>query len=120
MHIRLLRAALAQALNASSPVTTTASGATINLSWEAPGPFTTAVSALSTSHDDPSLFQNPSFTSTATNFSGGTGADLPVFSLSYHFHLGNGDTSRNQTFTYDALNRLITDGALAYEEAALA
>src|SRR5215471_6156953 len=112
-------AALAQSLNASnSPVTATASGATINLTWKATGAFTTPVSALTTTHDNPSLFPNPSFTSPATSFSGGTGANLAVFNIGYDFHLGNGDngnvfgitnnrdTSRNQIFTYDALNRL--------------
>ena len=44
-----------------------------------------------------------------------------VFSISYDFHLGNGDngnvwgitnnkdTTRNQSFTYDALNRVIAE-----------
>jgi RHS repeat-associated protein len=111
--------ALAQSLNASnSPVTATASGATINMTWKATGPFTTPVSALSTMHDNPSLFSSPSFASQATSFSNGTGANLAVFNIGYDFHLGNGDNgnvygianyrdqSRNQTFTYDALNRL--------------
>ena len=76
------------------------------------------MSALSTTHDNPNLFPNPSFTSNATNFSGGTGANLSVFSLTYNFNLGNGDNgnaigitnnrdnTRSQSFTYDALNRL--------------
>ena len=111
--------ALAQALNASnSPVTATASGSTINMTWKATGPFTTPVSALSTTHDNPGLFPNPSFTSPATSFSGGSGANLAVFNIAYDFHLNNGDngnvygiinnrdTTRNQAFTYDALNRL--------------
>jgi len=111
--------ALVAALNTSaSPVTATVNGATINLTWKATGPFTTIVGALSTTHDNPSLFPNPSFTSAATNFSGGSGANVSVFSLNYDFHVDNGDngnvfgiinnkdTTRNQTFTYDALNRL--------------
>jgi RHS repeat-associated protein len=112
-------ATLAQALNVtSSPATAIASGAIINMTWKATGPSTTAVGALSTTHDNPSLFPNPSFTSPATNFSGGSGASLSVLKLNYDFHVANGDngnvfgitnnkdTTRNQTFTYDALNRL--------------
>ena len=110
--------ALAAALNVSgSPVTATASGATINLTWKGAG-TATGIDPLSTTHDNPSLFSYPSFTSPVTGFSGGTGANLAVFSIGYDFHLGNGDngnvygitnyrdTSRNQSFTYDALNRL--------------
>jgi len=109
--------ALVQSLNASnSPVTATASGATINMTWKTAGAVTTPVSALSTTHDNPSLFPNPSFTSPATSF-GGDGP-IAVFSIAYDFHAGNGDngnvfgiannrdSTRNQTFTYDALNRL--------------
>jgi RHS repeat-associated protein len=111
--------ALAQAINVStSPASATVSGERLTLTWKTPGPFTTSVSPLSTTHDNPSLFPNPSFTSTATNFSGGSGANLPVLNLNYDFHLGAGDnanvfgiannkdTTRNQTFTYDVLNRL--------------
>jgi RHS repeat-associated protein len=116
-----IAAALAQAINvAGSPATASvASGSSIiNLTWKAVGPFTTAVEELSTAHDNPDLFPNPSFTSTATNFNGGSGANVPVLNLSYDFHVGNGnngnvwgitnnkDSSRSQSFTYDPLNRL--------------
>jgi RHS repeat-associated protein len=113
--------ALAQALNVpGSPVSATASSASINLTWKAIGTFTTPVGVLSTTHDNPSLFPNPSFTSTATNFSGGSGANLAILNLSYDFHVGAGnngnvfaitnnkDTTRSQTFTYDPLDRLIS------------
>ncbi|HEY6249912.1 MAG TPA: RHS repeat-associated core domain-containing protein [Candidatus Angelobacter sp.] len=62
----------------------------------------------------------PKVQAKAANFSGGTGANLPVFSIGYDFHLGNGDngnvyditnnrdSNRSQSFTYDALNRLIS------------
>ena len=111
--------ALANAINVpGSPATATVNGTTLNLVWKTAGNVTTAVSALSTTHDQPGLFPNPSFTSPATSFSGG--GPVPVFSIAYDFHAGNGDngnlfgitnnrnTSRGQSFTYDALNRLIT------------
>src|SRR5579872_5484084 len=114
-------AVLAQSLNSSSsPVSATVSGSTISMTWITPGPFTPAVSALSTAHDNPGLFPNPSFTSPATNFSGGTGGTLsnPYVTLYTYDVLGNllsvnqkGDGSqaaRVRTFTYDSLSRLLT------------
>ncbi len=110
--------ALAQAMNVSnSPATATVNATTLNLTWKTGGNVTSAVSALATTHDQPGEFPNPSFTSPATSFSGG-GSNVTVFSLTYDFHAGNGDTgnvwgitnnrdaTRSQTFTYDALNRL--------------
>lgn len=109
--------ALAGAINVTaSPATAAVNGATLNLARKTGGNITAAVSALSTSHDQPNNFPNPSFTSTATSFGGG--ASATVFSLNYDFHAGNSDngivfavnnnrdTSRNQTFAYDSLNRL--------------
>ena len=114
--------ALAQGLNiAGSPATATANGTVINLVWKTGGNVTAPVSALTTTHDQPSIFPNPSFTSPATSFSGGApGSNMTVFSLNYDLHLTNGDngnvygitnnrdTTRNQTFEYDSLNRLIS------------
>src|SRR5215831_12708988 len=65
--------ALAAGLNTTaSPVSATVSGSTINLTWLTPGPFTPSVT-LSTAHDQPSVFPNPSFTSPATSFANGSG-----------------------------------------------
>src|SRR5262249_52572030 len=115
--------ALAQAINAvNSPATATVSGSIISLIWKTPGPFTPPVSALSTNHDNPSLFSNGSFTSPATAFGNGTG---PSFSNAYatlysYDALGNllnvtqkgGTTDQTQwrvrNFTYDSLSRLLT------------
>jgi RHS repeat-associated protein len=73
--------ALAQAINiGSSPATATVSGAAISLVWKTPGPLTPSVSALSTTHDQPGLFANPSFTSSVTSATNGTG---PSFSNPY-------------------------------------
>ncbi|HEY6967677.1 MAG TPA: carboxypeptidase regulatory-like domain-containing protein [Candidatus Angelobacter sp.] len=64
--------ALAQAINvSSSPATATVNGAVLTLTWKVSGNVTTAVGALATTHDQPSVFASPSFTSPATNFSGG-------------------------------------------------
>lgn len=115
--------ALASSINTTpSPATATVNGTTLKLVWKVGGNVTAAINALATTHDQPSLFANPSFTSPATNFSGGTGSGgtNTVFSLNYDFHLGNGDngnvfsitnnrdSTRSQTFTYDDLNRLIS------------
>src|SRR5438105_2634500 len=115
--------ALAQILNgANSPVTATVAGSTLNLVWKAAGPFTPAVSALSTGHDNPTLFPNASFTSPATTFSGGAGTPLTNgYTTLYSYDaLGDlltvtqkGDTTdhakwRLRTFTYDSLSRLLT------------
>ena len=64
--------ALAQAINvSSSPATATVNGAALTLTWKVSGNVTTAVSALATTHDQPTVFGSPSFTSPATNFGGG-------------------------------------------------
>ena len=113
--------ALANAINvSSSPATASVSGATISLVSKTSGNVTTAISALSTTDSQSNLFPNPSFTSPATSFGGGGSGPLTVFSINYDFHLGSGnngdvfailnnrDHSRDQTFAYDALNRLIS------------
>jgi RHS repeat-associated protein len=85
--------ALASALNApGSPISATASGATLNLIWNTPGPYYPSVSALATAHDQPGLFTNPSFTSPATMFDHGTGPSLstnPYVTLYQYDALGN-------------------------------
>lgn len=115
-------AALANVINssASSQATATVSGSTINLTWKVPGPFSPAISALSTTHDNPGSFPNPSFTSPATNFANGTGnlGSSQYVTLYSYDALGNltqvnqkGDNSqpaRVRTFTYDSLSRVLT------------
>jgi RHS repeat-associated protein len=118
-------AALMLAVNVSaSPATATQIGSNIGLTLKAPGPLTPAVSALSTSHDNPNQFGNPSFTSSATNFAGGQGPafDSTAYVTNYQYDaLGNllrvdqkgtapNDTTqwRTRTFTYDSLSRLLT------------
>jgi RHS repeat-associated protein len=109
--------ALGAAINLpASPATATVTDATLKMQLKTTGSPATAVGALATTHDQPAVFANPSFASPATTFS--SGAKVTLFSLNYDFHLGNGDngnvwgitnnkdTSRGQTFTYDALNRL--------------
>ena len=82
--------ALASAINLPlSPATATANGTTLNLVWKTAGNVTTAVSALATTHTQPSVFATPSFNSPATSFSGGT--NPTVLSLNYDFHFGSGD-----------------------------
>src|SRR5262249_37265412 len=125
MSASQIASALATALNAfGSPVTANASGTTINMTWKTPGPVTPAASALTTTHDQPGLFPNPSFTSPATAFSGGTGPSLssnPYVTVYAYDTLGNllrvdqkgsarTDSTqwRTRTFTYDSLSRLLT------------
>lgn len=127
--------ALAQALNATgSTVSATAVGSTINFTLLQPGPFTLPIAALTTAHDNSSLFTNPSFTSPATNFANGAGTSFTngYTTLYSHDGLGNltcveqhGDASsgtgcsapptsdatspwRIRRFTYDSLSRLLT------------
>jgi RHS repeat-associated protein len=88
-------ASLAQSLNSSSsPVTATVSGATINMSWKAPGPFAPSVSALATTHDNSTLFPNPSFSSAGTTFVGG---QAPAFDSTSYFTLYQYDILGNLT-----------------------
>lgn len=117
--------ALASALNVpGSPVSATASGSTLNMVWNTPGPFFPSVSALTTTHDQPNLFPNPSFTGPATMFDHGTGPSLatnPYVTLYQYDTLDNllrmdqkgsapADSTqwRTRTFTYDSLSRLQT------------
>ncbi|HET6843359.1 MAG TPA: RHS repeat-associated core domain-containing protein [Candidatus Angelobacter sp.] len=111
---------LASAINvAASPATATVNGATLSLVWKETGDVVDEVAPLATIHDQPTYFLSPSFTSAATSFTGGGDGTSPnILSINYDFHLGNGDNgnvwgitnnkdiTRNQTFTYDALNRL--------------
>jgi len=111
---------LASAINVSaSPATATVNGATLSLIWKEAGNVIAGVTALATIHDQPNLFADPSFTSVATSFTGGGDGTSPnILSISYDFHNGNRnngnvwgitnnkDTTRNQSFTYDTLNRL--------------
>src|SRR6266481_1434272 len=130
--------ALAAIINgAGSPATATVSGSTINMIWKTPGAQTPSIAALTTTHDNASLFSNPSFTSPATNFAGGYNAgdvrDNPLVTLYTYDALGNlmsvtqkGDptvTSSSQwrvrNFTYDSFSRLLTatnpeSGAISY------
>jgi RHS repeat-associated protein len=106
-------AALASALNTSaSPATASASGSTINMTWKTPGPLTPPVGALSTTHDNPGLFSSPSFTSAATNFSGGSSSGTPAYSYSLGLAPDGQITSANDlvngnwAFAYDSFNRL--------------
>src|SRR5207248_11030375 len=105
-----------------SAVAGAGSGGSLKLVWEASGPCAAAVSALSTGHDNPTLFPNASFTSPATSFSGGAGTSLANgYTTHYSYDaLGDmltvnqkGDTTdqtkwRLRTFTYDSLSRLLT------------
>ncbi len=127
--------ALAAAFNVTgSPASAIISGATLNLTWNTPGPFFPSVSALATTHDQPGTFPNPSFVSTATMFDHGTGPSLtvsPYVTLYQYDALGNlvcveqhggvtgtgcsaspssDSTSpwRVRRFTYDSLSRLLT------------
>ena len=127
--------ALASALNVpGSPISATASGATLSLVWSTPGPYFPDVSALSTTHDQPGVFTSPSFASTATMFTGGTGPSLstnPYVTLYQYDALGNllcveqhgavtgtgcsanpsqdaASPWRVRRFTYDSLSRLVT------------
>lgn len=85
---------LAQSINTvSSPATATVSGSTINLTWKTPGPNTTSISALATTHDNSTLFPNPSFNSAATAFAGGHGPQID-------------STAYVTLYQYDALNNL--------------
>ena len=109
-----LASALAQAINvSSSPATAAVSGSTINLTWKTAGPEVTAVSALSTTHDQPNLFPAPSFTSPATIL------DVPSSTTSaYSYALGlapdgqitsaNDLVNGNWIFGYDPFNRLVS------------
>jgi RHS repeat-associated protein len=116
-------AAMAKSLNGfSSPVTATVSGSTISLVWATPGSFTPTVGTMTTVHDQPSLFPNPSFTSQVTSTNAGSGGTLssPSVTLYSHDTLGNllqvnqqGGTTdqskwRIRTFSYDSLSRLLT------------
>lgn len=107
--------ALVSALNTpASPVTATLSGTSaINLTWKQSGPFTFGVSALSTTHDQPTLFSAPSFTSAATNFAGGnSGATAYSYSLGLapdgQVTSANDFVNGNWAFTYDGFNRLLS------------
>lgn len=128
--------ALATALNVSgSPMSATANGATLSLVWNTPGPFFPGVGALATTHDQPSLFPNPSFTSSATMFDHGTGPSLatnPYVTLYQYDVLDDllrvdqkgsapSDSTqwRTRVFTYDSLSRQLTAstpeaGAITY------
>ncbi len=126
---------LASAFNVfGSPINTTASGSTLSLVWNTPGPFYPSVLALSTVHDQPGLFANPSFASAGTMFDGGTGPSLsanPYVTLYQYDALSNllcveqhggvsgtgcsADASldnsspwRVRRFTYDSHSRLLT------------
>ncbi|HET9281362.1 MAG TPA: RHS repeat-associated core domain-containing protein [Candidatus Angelobacter sp.] len=79
--------------NSSSPATATVTGSTtLNLTWKTAGDTNAAVSALSTLHDNASLFPNPSFNSQATTFGGGrnTSIDATAYVTQYQYDpLGN-------------------------------
>jgi RHS repeat-associated protein len=117
--------ALAVALNAAgSPVSASASGSTINMTWLQPGAFSPSVAPLSSSHDNSGLFPGDSFSSAATAFSGGQSApfDNTSYSTTYQYDgLGNllrvdqkgsapSDSTqwRTRQFTYDSLSRLLS------------
>ncbi len=101
--------ALAQALNvAASPVTAVVSGANVNLTWKSSNASNTDISGLNITHDQPSLFTEPTFT------------DASITLYTYDA-LGNllrvdqkgsapADSTqwRTRTFTYDSLSRLLT------------
>src|SRR5262249_46902351 len=117
--------ALSKALDSpASPVSGTASGATLSMIWKTPGTTTATVGAMSTTDDNPSVFPNPSFTSPATSFVGGSGPSLTTapYVTQYQYNaLGNvlrvdqkgsapNDSTlwRTRLFTYDSLSRLLT------------
>src|ERR1044071_1385886 len=118
-------AALAGALNvAGSPASASASGSIINMTWLQPGPFTPTIGALTTTHDNATMFPNPSYTSPASSFANGQAApiDSTAYVTMYQYDaLGNllrvdqkgsapSDSTqwRTRTFTYDSLSRLLT------------
>jgi RHS repeat-associated protein len=103
---------LAQALNATnSPVTATASGSTINVTWKVAGPTNALVYPLTTNHDNPGLFSNASFSSTGLNFSGGASSWFnSPFVTTYAYNAIGQLTSASKgnqtsTYVYDALGR---------------
>jgi RHS repeat-associated protein len=109
-------------LNASNSPVTATGGTTITLTSKATG--TSANYALSTSVSwDSGDFSSPSFTATpsGSTLTGGSGfGSGNILDLQYNFNLGSGDngnvigitnnrdTTRTQSFTYGALNRIIT------------
>jgi RHS repeat-associated protein len=119
--------ALAGAINVSaSPATAVVSGSSLSLVWKIPGAVTPDVTALSSTHDNPSTFPNPSFTSPLTSFGGGSEpapsvSNSPYITLYQYDTLGNmlrvdqkgsapTDSTqwRTRTFAYDSLSRLLT------------
>ena len=106
--------ALANAINGSSsvPATASVSGSTISLTWKTPGPFTPSVGPLVTSHDNPNLFGSASFTSPATNFSGGTGNLGSNPSVTQYIYDARGNLTKivegaqTRSQNYDGLGRL--------------
>jgi len=71
-----IAAALANAINVSgSPATAFVSGSTLTLRLAVPGPTSGTVAALSTTHDNKTLFSVASFTSQASGFVGGDFSD---------------------------------------------
>lgn len=124
-------AALAQALNSpSSPVTATVSGADVSMTWKISGSTNATVTALNSTHDNSNLFSAPSFSSSATTFSGGSASSSGTVTVTLYTYdaLGNltcavqkgRDTStfsscgsapalwRPRTFAYDSFSRLLT------------
>ncbi|MBZ5509013.1 MAG: FG-GAP-like repeat-containing protein [Acidobacteriia bacterium] len=105
--------ALVQALNVSaSPVTATANGNTIALTWKTVGPTNAVVHSLATSHDNSNLFGTPSFTSPATNFAGGSSTSFnTALVTTYAYNTMDQVTSIVQgsqvrSASYDALGRM--------------
>jgi RHS repeat-associated protein len=119
--------ALAAVLNGTgSPVTTTVTGATLNLTWQSSGDVTPVIASLTSNSDFPAQFPSGSFTSTEASFSFGVAVGSPTLTspqvtLYQYDALGNllrvdqkgsapSDSTqwRTRTFTYDSLSRLLT------------
>ncbi len=105
--------ALAQALSVpASGTSAIASGSTINLTWRETGPNTTAIAALISSSDKPTLFPNGSFSTQPTSFSGGQGPPLTNPNSTYYSYDAQGHLlqiiqgQQTRTFQYDSLGRV--------------
>jgi RHS repeat-associated protein len=109
-------------LNASNSPVTATGGTTITLTSKATGTSANYTLSTSVSWDDGD-FSSPSFRATpsGSTLTGGSGfGSGNILDLQYNFNLGAGDngnvigitnnrdTTRTQSFSYDALNRIVT------------
>lgn len=107
---------LANVLNASSPVTATASGSTITITAKTGDAVTNYAWTASSSTNQPGYFNSPSFTPVVGVVSGSAPPSLslstPAITTYTYDALNNllgvvQSSSRQRSFTYDSLSRLI-------------